>query len=116
LEVGDEAPDFTLPATGRSAGKGQKGCPITLSSYRGKKNVVLGFFPAAADLSEFERLDAQVLGISVDNVPCNEAWARAIATLHPLDSVQGGPRGRDRLHRLVGRRAEEERSAVQHRW
>ncbi len=38
LKVGDEAPDFTLPST--------QG-PITLSSYRGKKNVVLAFFPAA---------------------------------------------------------------------
>ncbi len=47
LEVGDEAPDFTLPATGQTAGKGQKGTAITLSSYRGKKNVVLAFFPAA---------------------------------------------------------------------
>lgn len=47
LEVGDEAPDFTLPATGSTAGKGQKRADITLSSFRGKKNVVLAFFPAA---------------------------------------------------------------------
>jgi peroxiredoxin len=47
LEVGDEAPDFTLPATGRTAGKGQKACNVTLSEYRGKKNVVLAFYPAA---------------------------------------------------------------------
>ena len=33
------------------------------------------------DLSEFERLDAQVLGISVDNVPCNEAWAKSMGGL-----------------------------------
>ena len=38
---------FTLPATGTTAGKGQKGTAITLSSYRGKKNIVLAFFPAA---------------------------------------------------------------------
>lgn len=37
------------------------------------------------DLSEFERLDAQVLGISVDNVPCNEAWAKSMGGLsYPL--------------------------------
>lgn len=47
LEVGDEAPDFTLPATGDTAGKGQKNTQITLSSYKGKKNVVLVFYPAA---------------------------------------------------------------------
>jgi peroxiredoxin len=47
LEVGDEAPDFTLPATGDTAGKGASRKNITLSSYRGKKNVVLVFYPAA---------------------------------------------------------------------
>lgn len=47
LAVGDEAPDFTLPATGSTAGKGQQKTSITLSSYRGKKNVVLAFYPAA---------------------------------------------------------------------
>lgn len=37
------------------------------------------------DLSEFERRDAQVLGISVDNVPTNEAWARSMGGLsYPL--------------------------------
>lgn len=39
LKVGDEAPDFTLSS---STGK-----PIKLSDYRGKKTVVLAFFPAA---------------------------------------------------------------------
>ncbi len=47
LEVGDEAPDFTLPATGLTAGKGQPRANVTLSQYRSKKNVVLAFFPAA---------------------------------------------------------------------
>lgn len=39
LKVGDEAPDFTLPST---AGK-----PVSLSSFKGQKNVVVAFFPAA---------------------------------------------------------------------
>jgi peroxiredoxin len=47
LEIGDEAPDFTLPATGLTAGKGQDRTTITLSAFRGKRNVVLAFFPAA---------------------------------------------------------------------
>jgi peroxiredoxin Q/BCP len=39
LKVGDVAPDFTLPAI--------DGTKVTLSSFRGKKTVVLAFFPAA---------------------------------------------------------------------
>jgi peroxiredoxin len=47
LEVGDEAPDFELPATGETAGKGGPKRKVRLSEYRGKKNVVLAFYPAA---------------------------------------------------------------------
>ena len=70
LKVGDKAPDFKL--------FNQDGEPVSLSNYKGKKVVVL-FFPAANtgvctkemctfrdDLKEFEKLNAQVLGISVD--------------------------------------------------
>jgi peroxiredoxin len=39
LKVGDEAPDFTLPDTNNK--------PVKLSDFRGKKNVILAFFPAA---------------------------------------------------------------------
>lgn len=39
LPVGSEASDFTLSAVG--------GEEITLSAYRGKKNVVLAFHPLA---------------------------------------------------------------------
>ena len=39
LKVGDMAPDFTLTAT-----NGQK---VHLADFRGKKTVVLAFFPAA---------------------------------------------------------------------
>ena len=47
LEVGDAAPDFKLRATGDGAGKGGPAKEIALSDYRGKKNVVLAFVPAA---------------------------------------------------------------------
>jgi peroxiredoxin len=47
LAVGEEAPDFELGGTGDTAGKGAAKTKIRLSSYRGKKNVVLAFYPAA---------------------------------------------------------------------
>ena len=34
-----------------------------------------------ADLERFAGYDAQVLGISVDSVPCNAAWARSLGAL-----------------------------------
>jgi peroxiredoxin len=37
LKVGDEAPDFTLPS--------QEGIYVTLSKFRGERNVVLYFYP-----------------------------------------------------------------------
>lgn len=39
LKVGDTAPDFTLPDSSRK--------PVKLSDFRGKKVVILAFFPAA---------------------------------------------------------------------
>jgi len=39
LKVGDEAPDFTLPDINNK--------PVKLSDLKGKKAVVLAFFPAA---------------------------------------------------------------------
>ena len=34
-----------------------------------------------ADLDRFREYDAQVLGISVDSVPCHTAWARSLGGL-----------------------------------
>jgi peroxiredoxin len=39
LKIGDMAPDFALPSTTAKS--------VTLSEFRGKKTVVLAFFPAA---------------------------------------------------------------------
>jgi peroxiredoxin len=47
LQPGDEAPEFDLPATGGGAGKGVAPGRVRLSDFRGKKNVVLAFYPAA---------------------------------------------------------------------
>ena len=90
LKVGDQAPDFTL--------KDQYGSPLTLSSFRGKKNVVLVFHPLAftsvcavqmpgysKEKQSFEGVSAQVLGISVDSVPAHKAWADQLGGIeYPL--------------------------------
>jgi len=34
-----------------------------------------------ADLDRFREYDAQVLGISIDSVPCNTAWAKSLGGL-----------------------------------
>ncbi len=72
--VGSPAPDFTLPSTG--------GGTVTLSDFRGKRHVLIAFFPAAftsvctAEMCAFnEQFDAfagrdvAILPISVDAVP-----------------------------------------------
>ena len=86
VKVGDRAPDFTLPSL-----TGEK---ISLSQYRGKKNVVLSFVPAAwtpvcsdqwpgynivKDI--FDQNDAILLGITVDNLPTLYAWTNQMGKL-----------------------------------
>lgn len=81
VQVGDEAPDFSLPAV--------DGSKVTLSDYQGEKNIMISFIPAAwtpvcsdqwpgynlaGDL--FKQLDTVIIGISVDNVPTLYAWTR----------------------------------------
>jgi peroxiredoxin (alkyl hydroperoxide reductase subunit C) len=89
LHVGDEAPDFTLLAT--------TGGRISLSQYRGQKNVVLAFFPYAfsatcsaqmpsyqAELQRFASYDTEVLGVSMDGLPALKAWAKQLELTYPL--------------------------------
>jgi peroxiredoxin len=86
LKVGDRAPNFTLPAV-----SGEK---VSLDQYRGKKNVVLSFVPAAwtpvcsdqwpgynivKDI--FDQNDAILLGVTVDNIPTLFAWTNQMGKL-----------------------------------
>lgn len=86
VKSGQMAPDFKLPSV-----SGEK---ITLSQYRGKKNVVLSFVPAAwtpvcsnqwpgynIAKDSFEQGDAVLLGITVDNIPTLHAWTREMGQL-----------------------------------
>lgn len=81
LKVGDAAPDFAL--------RDLAGEKISLSSFRGKRNVVISFVPAAwtpvcsqqwpgyniaKDL--FDKNDTTLLGITVDNIPTLYAWTK----------------------------------------
>ena len=79
VQVGQQAPDFTLTDTA--------GQEVKLSSFKGKP-VVLAFFPKAFTgtcerqlsehqhrLGEFTALGAQVLAISTDQGPSQKAFA-----------------------------------------
>ena len=86
VEPGQMAPDFTL--------KTVSGETITLSQYRGGKNVLITFVPAAwtpvcsdqwpgYNIARplFERHDTVLLGITTDNIPTLYAWTRKMGDL-----------------------------------
>ncbi|MFZ9911768.1 MAG: peroxiredoxin [Ilumatobacteraceae bacterium] len=88
INVGDAAPDFTLPGTGARN--------YSLSQYRGSP-VVLVFYPGDNtpvctkqlcsyndELSQFAGLSAQVLGISAQDVASHEAFAAKHGFRFPL--------------------------------
>lgn len=89
LAVGATAPDFTL--------KDQNGQDVTLSSFRGHKNVVVVFYPFAFsgictgefceirdNLGAFVSDDVQVLAISCDHMFSQRAWADKEGYFFPL--------------------------------
>jgi len=82
IAIGTRAPDFTL--------KDQHGKTATLSEFNGRK-VLLSFRPLAwtsvchdqmklleALRPDFERLNLIPLGIGIDSVPSNKAWAESM--------------------------------------
>lgn len=88
LPVGSQAPDFAL-----SDANGKK---VRLSAFRGR-NVVLAFYPLdwspacsdqlslyQSELEEFQKHNAQVLGISVDSIYSHGAWAAVRGISFPL--------------------------------
>ncbi len=79
VEVGDQAPDFEL--------KDRHGTPVRLSEMRGKKNVVLVFYPFAFsrtcsremcamrdEFPEASRDDVELLTLSADTVFSLRVW------------------------------------------
>jgi peroxiredoxin len=101
LKPGDLAPDFTLPST--------VGDKVTLSHFRGQKNVLLMFYPldfspvcsvenkqCAEMLPTQGADDVQVLGVSVDSLWTHKAFAAQnnigyplLADFHPKGEVAG---------------------------
>jgi peroxiredoxin len=89
VAVGAVAPDFTLPDYNKEQ--------VSLSDFRGTKNVLLVFYPFAFsgicqgelcqvrdDLGEFQNDDVQVLGISVDSPFALKAWSEQQGYTFPL--------------------------------
>jgi peroxiredoxin len=87
--IGELAPDFVL--------KDQNQQDVSLASFRGKKRVVIIFYPLdwspvctkehaclVNDMKRFEQLDAQVLGLSVDSVWSHKAYAEKMGIPYPL--------------------------------
>jgi mycoredoxin-dependent peroxiredoxin len=97
IAVGQTAPEFTL--------KDQSMGEVKLADFRGKKNVVLMFYPLdwspvctnehacmVNDMRKFETLDAQVLGLSVDSAWSHKAYAEKMGIKYPL-LADFNPRG-----------------------
>ena len=87
--LGQNAPEFTLPST--------SGQEVKLSDYRGKKNVVLVFYPLdfspvcsmqlpefSGRRDDFDELDTVVLGVNRDSVYTHKAWAAEYGIEIPL--------------------------------
>ena len=94
-EIGDIAPDFTLPGIRITNGVAER-ADFSLSAQRGAP-VVLAFYPLDASkvcteqlcsyqdqLKGFENLGAQVWGISLQGVASHEEFARAQGISFPL--------------------------------
>lgn len=93
--VGDRAPEFSLPADG--------GRSISLSEFKGKSNVVLYFYPKddtpgctleakdfAANISQFTRRDTAIIGVSKDDVKSHDKFKEKYCLPFPLASDETG--------------------------
>lgn len=95
VRVGDVAPDFTLPS--------QSGTSVSLADYRGRRVVVLYFYPkdntrgctaeacAFRDSHEvFAQAGAEVIGVSSDSVGSHEKFGSRHQLPFTLLSDRGG--------------------------
>ena len=95
VEVGEMAPDFTVPKAGGNAYNDLE--EFTLSDELGEGPIVLAFYPAAFtsgctsemcafrdSMAGFEELDARVYGISVDLPFAQNIWIEKHALSFPM--------------------------------
>jgi mycoredoxin-dependent peroxiredoxin len=89
VEVGSEAPDFTLNDYNKQ--------PVQLSSFRGDKPVLVVFYPFAFsgictgelcqlrdEFADYDNKGVQILGVSVDTPFSLKAWAEKEGYQFPL--------------------------------
>lgn len=87
--VGDVAPDFTLSDANKNA--------VSLSDYRGKKAVLVVFYPFAFsgvctaelcqvrdELTDYQNDAVQVIAISTDPIPTLKAWSEVQGYTFPM--------------------------------
>jgi peroxiredoxin len=100
IDVGDMAPDFSLPATLAEPNSGDvsaaTGRTVTLTQYRGSIDVLVMFYPLdwspvcsaehlkCAKMFPSYSMRLQVLGISVDSIWSHNAFAKANGIAYPL--------------------------------
>jgi peroxiredoxin len=96
VKVGQAAPDFTASYLKRENGKFSFP-QVKLSEFKGQKNVVLAFFPAAfspgctGEMAKYQEQSGQfnanntvILGMSVDSTWANEAFADKLGVKFPI--------------------------------
>lgn len=95
IKLGQKAPDFRMPTT---KNLDELNHVAQLSDYQGKW-LVMFFYPLdftfvcpteirgfSSRLAEFNTLNAEILGVSVDSVHCHRAWIRTA----PAEGGLGG--------------------------
>lgn len=93
MNIGDTAPDFTLKSKNETGDVKD----YSLSDYKGKKNVVLFFYPQSftgvctnemcsitKDFEDYSSMNAVTFGVSVDSIFTQDAWAKANGITIPL--------------------------------
>lgn len=95
VQVGQQFPPFTAAT--------QDGGTLDLASFQGKRNLVVFFYPKASTpgctlettdfgrrAGEFDALNTQLIGVSVDEPGANQKHAVTCGSNFPLLSDEGG--------------------------